>query len=113
MMRIKIDVLRSRADAILAALDWLAARRARRRGVLAGWAAARCPARRCRPSRWTCGQQKICPLADFAARLRTGTPPVVGYVSGNRFRLDLRTIFPRQDDMLVQAIRALFSLTIP
>ena len=37
----------------------------------------------------------------FAARLRAGTPPVIGYVSGDRFRLDLRTVFPRQDETLV------------
>lgn len=45
-------------------------------------------------------------LDDFAARLRAGTPPVVGYVSGGRFKLDLRTIFPRQDDQVLAAVRA-------
>jgi L-seryl-tRNA(Ser) seleniumtransferase len=45
-------------------------------------------------------------LEAFAARLRLGTPPVVGYVSGGRFKLDLRTIFPRQDEEVVQAVRA-------
>ncbi|MBI2924829.1 MAG: L-seryl-tRNA(Sec) selenium transferase [Verrucomicrobia bacterium] len=44
-------------------------------------------------------------LADFAARLRAATPPVIGFVSGGRFKLDLRTIFPRQDEVLVNAIR--------
>ncbi|HZN68597.1 MAG TPA: L-seryl-tRNA(Sec) selenium transferase [Tepidisphaeraceae bacterium] len=43
-------------------------------------------------------------LADFAARLRAGSPPVIGYVSGARFKLDLRTIFPRQDEPVVRAI---------
>jgi L-seryl-tRNA(Ser) seleniumtransferase len=45
-------------------------------------------------------------LAEFAARLRHGTPPIIGYVSGARFKLDLRTIFPRQDVDLVRLIRA-------
>ena len=45
-------------------------------------------------------------LADFAARLRTSTPPLIGYVSGNRFRIDLRTVFPRQDELLIGALRA-------
>ncbi|HSU69673.1 MAG TPA: L-seryl-tRNA(Sec) selenium transferase, partial [Tepidisphaeraceae bacterium] len=48
-------------------------------------------------------------LADFAARLRRTTPPVIGFISGGRFKLDLRTIFPRQDAQLVSAIRSLFA----
>lgn len=48
------------------------------------------------------------PLAELASRLRAGAPPVIGYVSGNRFKIDLRTVFPRQDGQLVDAIRAAF-----
>jgi L-seryl-tRNA(Ser) seleniumtransferase len=44
-------------------------------------------------------------LAEFAARLRAHTPPVVGYISGGRFKLDLRTVFPRQDEEVIRAIR--------
>jgi len=43
---------------------------------------------------------------DFAARLRAGTPPVIGHIAGNRFKLDLRTVFPRQDEALFRAIHA-------
>jgi len=43
-------------------------------------------------------------LADFAARLRLGSPPVIGYISGGRYRLDLRTVFPRQDEDMARAI---------
>jgi seryl-tRNA(Sec) selenium transferase len=46
-------------------------------------------------------------LESFAARLRTppaGVCPVVGYVSGDRFKLDLRTILPRQDGLVVSSI---------
>jgi L-seryl-tRNA(Ser) seleniumtransferase len=49
-------------------------------------------------------------LEDFAARLRLGTPPVVGYVSGGRFKLDLRTVFPRQDAEVIRAIPAALPL---
>jgi L-seryl-tRNA(Ser) seleniumtransferase len=45
-------------------------------------------------------------LPDFAAALRASNPPVIGYISDNRFKLDLRTIFPQQDALLVEAIRA-------
>ena len=48
-------------------------------------------------------------LGDFAARLRAGTPPVIGYVSGGVFKLDLRTVFPRQDEELARALRAAVS----
>jgi L-seryl-tRNA(Ser) seleniumtransferase len=44
-------------------------------------------------------------LKELAARLRVGTPPVVGYIAGDRFKLDLRTILPGQDEELSQAIR--------
>jgi L-seryl-tRNA(Ser) seleniumtransferase len=43
--------------------------------------------------------------AAFAARLRRGTPPVIGYIAAGKFKLDLRTIFPRQDEDLVNALR--------
>jgi L-seryl-tRNA(Ser) seleniumtransferase len=46
-----------------------------------------------------------CSLADFAARLRTSHPPVIGHIAKECFKLDLRTISPQQDD-LVDAIRA-------
>lgn len=47
-----------------------------------------------------------CSPAEFAARLRGATPPVIGYITNDRFKLDLRTIFPEQDDAVVDAIRS-------
>ena len=44
-------------------------------------------------------------LEAFARQLRGATPPVIGVISGKKFRLDLRTIFPAQDELLVEAIR--------
>jgi len=49
---------------------------------------------------------KDCPLAEFAASLRVSNPSVIGYIADNRFKLDLRTIFPQQDNILISAIRA-------
>jgi L-seryl-tRNA(Ser) seleniumtransferase len=46
------------------------------------------------------------PLARFAERLRKGAPPVVGYIAGQRYQIDLRTVFPRQDGELTRAIRS-------
>jgi L-seryl-tRNA(Ser) seleniumtransferase len=45
-------------------------------------------------------------LAEFAASLRGSNPPVIGYIADDRFKLDLRTIFPQQDDFVIEAIRA-------
>jgi L-seryl-tRNA(Ser) seleniumtransferase len=43
---------------------------------------------------------------EFAARLRDHAVPVIGYVARGSLKLDLRTIFPRQDAELIAAIRA-------
>ncbi|MBI5394243.1 MAG: L-seryl-tRNA(Sec) selenium transferase, partial [Verrucomicrobia bacterium] len=45
------------------------------------------------------------PLEEFARRLRAHTPPVIGYSERGAFKLDVRTIFPSQDDVVVKAIR--------
>jgi L-seryl-tRNA(Ser) seleniumtransferase len=45
-------------------------------------------------------------LAEFASSLRASTPPLIGYIAENQFKLDLRTIFPQQDDSVISAIRA-------
>jgi L-seryl-tRNA(Ser) seleniumtransferase len=45
-------------------------------------------------------------LAEFAASLRESNPPVIGYIADNRFKLDLRTIFPQQDESVINAARA-------
>lgn len=46
------------------------------------------------------------PPQEFAARLRDQAVPVIGYVARGTVKLDLRTIFPRQDAELIAAIRA-------
>jgi L-seryl-tRNA(Ser) seleniumtransferase len=49
-------------------------------------------------------------MGNPAQQLREGTPPVIGYVSGGRFKVDLRTVFPRQDEELILALRHAASL---
>ena len=51
------------------------------------------------------------PVTEFAAILRMSNPPVIGYIADGRFKLDLRTIFPQQDDLVVDAIRIACSQT--
>ncbi len=50
------------------------------------------------------------PLEEFARRLRAHTPPVIGYSERGAFKLDLRTVFPPQDDIVVASLRDAASL---
>ena len=49
---------------------------------------------------------KNCSALELAARLRNTTPSIIGYIDKDRFKLDMRTILPHQDDTVVEAIRA-------
>ncbi len=55
---------------------------------------------------------RIVSVTQLAQRLHTTKPPVIGYISAGRLRLDLRTIFPRQDAELLLALRAALMLPI-
>ncbi len=43
---------------------------------------------------------------ELAARLREHAVPVIGYVARGKVKLDLRTVFPRQDAELIAALRS-------
>src|SRR5208337_4686670 len=45
---------------------------------------------------------------ELSARLRTSTPPVIARVEEGRVLLDLRTVFPEQDTVLVEALSLLY-----
>jgi L-seryl-tRNA(Ser) seleniumtransferase len=44
-------------------------------------------------------------VEEFAGELRRSTPPVIGYTSNGRLKLDLRTIFSHQDEALIDSVR--------
>lgn len=44
-------------------------------------------------------------LPKLAKRLRETDNPVMGYIADERFKIDLRTIFPRQDQILTKSIK--------
>jgi L-seryl-tRNA(Ser) seleniumtransferase len=46
---------------------------------------------------------------EIASRLREHTVPVIGYIARGKLKIDLRTVFARQDEELLRAIRALSS----
>jgi L-seryl-tRNA(Ser) seleniumtransferase len=47
---------------------------------------------------------------QIAARLRERSVPVIGYIEHGKFKLDLRAVFPHQDEELIRAIQALCGL---
>ena len=49
-------------------------------------------------------------LTALARRLRLGRNPVMGYTADKLYRIDLRTVFARQDDTLSEAIRSAVNL---
>ncbi len=49
------------------------------------------------------------PADELCARLRASNPPVIARVEDGRVLLDLRTVFPEQDEVLVQALKHLAS----
>ena len=46
-------------------------------------------------------------VEQLAARLRSGTRPVLGRVENGHLLLDLRSVLPREDVVLVEAFEAL------
>ena len=43
---------------------------------------------------------------ELATLLRRARPPIIGYLAQGRFQLDLRTIFKKQDELMVAALTA-------
>ncbi len=103
MMRMGLDALRARVETILATLPAGSAQIGSARAKVGGGTLPRAEL----PSvTLDLRPPPGVALAEFAARLRAGTPPVIGYVGRDRFHLDLRTVFPRQDDLLIRALRS-------
>ncbi|MCL4107858.1 UNVERIFIED_CONTAM: hypothetical protein GTU68_001175 [Idotea baltica] len=48
-------------------------------------------------------------LDKLAKRLREGQIPVMGYKSDDGYRIDLRTVFPEQDEELIENLKAAFN----
>ena len=57
----------------------------------------------------TPGKSNKLSINKLAKLLRTNTPAIVGYTENNSLNLDLRTIFPTQDDEIVNALSTLLS----
>jgi L-seryl-tRNA(Ser) seleniumtransferase len=104
MLRVTNDDLRVRAERIIAALAGLplAARIGAGRAQVGGGTLPRSVI----PSLTLDLAHHTLEPQELAARLREQTIPVIGYIARGTLKLDLRTIFPRQDRDVVSAIRA-------
>ena len=49
-------------------------------------------------------------LDELAARLRQAEIPVVGYIFSNWYRLDLRAVFPTQDELIIRMLQDIFPI---
>jgi L-seryl-tRNA(Ser) seleniumtransferase len=104
MLKISTDDLRARAERMIAALAGLplSARPGTGRAQVGGGTLPRSVI----PSVTVDLTHRTIKPQELARRLREQALPVVGYVARGVVKLDLRTIFPRQDSDVIGAIRA-------
>jgi L-seryl-tRNA(Ser) seleniumtransferase len=103
MLRLDGDTLRTRAERIVAALAGvsISVRAGTGRSQVGGGTLPRSAT----PSVTLDLTHAALTSQDIANRLRDRPVPLIGYVARGMVKLDLRTIFPRQDDEVVRAIR--------
>jgi|HubBroStandDraft_2_1064218.scaffolds.fasta_scaffold07721_2 L-seryl-tRNA(Ser) seleniumtransferase len=104
MLHTSNDELQARAGKIIAALDGLplTAAISSGRAQIGGGALPRSTVQ---STTLEITHEKLKPQ-ELAARLRSHTPPIVGYIERGRLKLDLRTVFAGQDAEIVAALRA-------
>jgi L-seryl-tRNA(Ser) seleniumtransferase len=104
MLRLSMDDLRARAERIVGALDGCPLRAVVGRGK-AQVGGGTLP-RSVLPSVTVDLLPLNLALPELAQRLRSGSPAVVGYIAAGHFKIDLRTVFPRQDEQVIERVRA-------
>jgi L-seryl-tRNA(Ser) seleniumtransferase len=104
MLHLTVDDLRGRAERIIAELDSLAiaARVGTGRAQIGGGTLPRSAV----PSITLDLTHATLTAQQLVGRLREQPIPIVGYIARGIVKLDLRTIFPRQDRDVVTALRA-------
>jgi len=103
MLAVANDSLRARAEQIITALDGVAVKAAVGEGK-AQVGGGTLP-RSIIPSITIDLLPRNVGLPEFAAKLRATSPALIGYVGGGKFKIDLRTVFPRQDADVARIVR--------
>jgi L-seryl-tRNA(Ser) seleniumtransferase len=106
MLHATNDGLRLRAERIIAVLDGLAGVLTVRVGTGRAQIGGGTLPRSGVPSVTLDLTHRTLKPQEMATRLREHPIPVIGYLARGTVKLDLRTIFPRQDDDVAKAIRA-------
>ena len=109
MLRVTNEELRGRAERIIAALGGLAL--AARVGTGRAQVGGGTLPRSVMPSVTIDLTHRALKAQELASRLRAQAIPLIGYIARGALKLDLRTIFPRQDQDVVSAIRAASTLS--
>lgn len=52
-------------------------------------------------------------VQELSSRLRRGAVPVITYIAGGRLKVDLRTVFPHQDETLFKEVYRAFGVLVP
>jgi L-seryl-tRNA(Ser) seleniumtransferase len=107
MLHVTNEALRRRAERIVAALDGLPL--AVRVGVGRAQVGGGTLPRSALPSVTIDVKHATRRAHELAAHLRGRALPVIGYVSRDSVKLDLRTVFPQQDEDVIGALRAVAS----
>ena len=56
------------------------------------------------------GMNHVVHTADQQAKMFRGqSPPIIGRIQDEKFVLDLRTVFPHQDELIIKAIKNIFT----
>jgi L-seryl-tRNA(Ser) seleniumtransferase len=104
MLHISNDELQARAGRIIAALEGLPLNAAigKGRAQIGGGALPRSIVE---STTLEITHNRLRPQ-ELAARLRSHTPPIVGYIERGKLKIDLRTVFAGQDDEIIAALNA-------
>jgi L-seryl-tRNA(Ser) seleniumtransferase len=103
MLKTPVDELRKRADAICEAASTATSVRVSPRATTSAIGGGSLPTTSI-PSAGIELTSRDCGVDELASRLRSGRPPIIGRADGDAIVLDLRTVRPSEDAVIVAAI---------
>jgi len=101
MMRLTIEELAARAEALRAELSGVTVEIREGQSVIGGGSAPGATL----PTKLLAISRSERTADDLAEALRRNSPPIIGRVENDRVLLDLRTVFPEQDSVIAEALR--------